>query len=259
MGSRHLLQGTPNESSGVPIIWQDQHTEGINVPLSIEVISGTILAASTAVNDTTITIDDATLVTAGHSVCIQEDGHIYSAIVKSKLTNTLTLKSPLDHEFTDAGAYVFIGNPNLAVAGGSLGSPVIAQLAPAAGVDWDITRLHVSIIGAGAMNSGLFGDIAALANGVVLRNVNGTTKNVGTATTNGELALLADNHIYDPNPPAAQEQFYSKHVFGGQGNMGVVQRVVGDENGRLEVLIQDDLSGLSAVSVIAIGHVVSNL
>jgi hypothetical protein len=238
MSDKHLWQGIPRESNGgVPTNWQDQHTEAIVAPLSVELNDGSLIAVQTAVDDTDITLTGGHGAVAGNVLCVQEDGHLYFGTVLSVATNVLTMDTPVDHVFTVAGAYVCIGD---------------------AGIEWDIVRIHANIIGTAAMDSGKFGDQPALTNGVVLRNLNGDAKNVANAKSNGELALLADQHVYDPNPPAAQESFFSKHVFGGPRDVGVVQRVVGDDNGKLQVLIQDNLTLVASLRVIAIGHVVGN-
>lgn len=251
------LHGIPLETEGgVPVNLQDQHTEMVVIPLHIEINSGALLAAPLAVDDTTISLNAGHGAAAGNILVVKEGAHYYFGTILSFAVDVATMDTPVDHVLT-TGASVCVGDSNLNKSG-TLATPVVAHLAPVTEASWDITRLHVSITDNVAMDSGKFGGIAALTNGVVLRAINGNSKNIANAKTNGDLALYASAYEYDPKAPAGVYGFMSHHVFGGQPHVGVVLRIIGQDNDRIEVLIQDDLTALTAVRVVAIGHVVED-
>jgi hypothetical protein len=245
----------PRELDGnLPVNLQDQHSEMIVVPLHIVIQSGPLLALATIVDATNITLTGGHSCTGGHSICIKEGTHFYIGIVLSVTTNVLNLDTPLDYAFTTA-AEVCIGNPNLSVNGSI--TPKIAHLSPPFGVQWDITRLHVRMIDVQVMDAGTFGGRAALPNGVVLRRSDGSGKNIANVKSNGDLAMMASGYSFDAKPPSGHYGFTSYHVFGGQEHVGVTLRLDGSDNDEIQAIIQDDLTGIDVVKIVAIGHVVT--
>jgi hypothetical protein len=246
------------EDGGVAVIVQDQHSEMIVVPLHVETNSGTLLASPTSVNSSTVTL------TAGHGavvnnvLCIKEGRHYYVGGILNfdGGANVPTLDTPLDHAYTTA-AIVCIGDPNLNVLG-SLASPVTAHASPPPGVQWDITRVHVRMIDNTVMDAGTFAGISALANGVVLRRTDGVSKNVGNAKTNGDIIGLASAYSFDDKPPSGEYGFTAHFVFGGRSHVGVVMRINGETADEIQLIIQDDLQGITQFRATAIGHVVTN-
>ena len=103
----------------------------------------------------------------------------------------------------------------------------------------------------------LFGDIPALDRGVVFRTVDGVKRNIFNIKTNQDLAsILYDWTPYTgANPSQGVDGFTSRLTFGGQSKVGVVLRVGQDDN--LEIIIQDDLTGLTSLFVILEGHSVT--
>lgn len=247
----------PLESTGhLPVALQDQHTEMVVAPLHEELNSGTLLSTGTAVDDTVLNLDNGHGANIDEIICVKETTHFYWGRILDfdGGPDVATMDTPLDHSFSDL-SNVCIGDPNLNKAG-SLAAPVIGVLGPNVGSQWDITRLHVNIYDDDSMDSSKFGGRAGLTNGVVLRMTDGTSKNIANVKSNGDLTLMSDAHIYDPKAPTNFHSFTSKHLFGGQGNVGVTIRLDGSTSDFLQVIIQDDLSSLLAFQVLAIGHVV---
>ena len=249
----------PLESNGfVPTMWQDQHSESAIAPINIEIKSGDLLAAPTVIDESTVLLDADHLASVGDVIIIQESSRLYWTTILDFASgvNEPTLDSPLDNAFS-TDAVVHIGDRNLNKAG-SLAVPVKAHIGPIAGVKWDITRVHVSLYDDGVMDSGKFGTITGLTNGVVLRQVNGNLKNIGNVKTNGDLTFLSSVHDYDPKAPAGFASLSADFVFGGPSHVGSVIRLNGDDSDILEVIIQDDLTGVLSVRIIPIGHVVTD-
>lgn len=251
--------GIPKENNGgVPVNLQDQHTEMVVAPLCITINSGTLLASPTVVDDSTLTLSAGHGASIGDILTIGEGDHFYWATILDFAggANVPTVDSPLDYAFTTA-ALVVVGNDNLNAVG-TLAAPITASLTPSPTTLWDITRIHVSIIDNVVMDSSKFGGIAGLTNGVVLRAVDGQVKNIVNVKSNGQLAATSSFYAYDEKAPAGVFGFVSNHVFGGQDHVGVTIRLVGSDGDTLEAIIQDDLSDLTIVKILAIGHVVTD-
>lgn len=254
-----LVNGVPIESSGaVPVALQDQHSEMIIAPLYVQSNSGELLASAVVVDDTTLTLDAGHGTGVGDVVCLKEGAHYYTGRVLDFAggANVPTMDTPLDHAYAiDAG--VCIGDANLNV-NGSLATPIVAQVSPPPGVQWDITRMHIRMVDNAVMDAGTFGGIPALTNGVVLRRADGVSKNIGNVKTNGDLALLASSYSFDDKPPSGKYGFTSNHVFGGQEHVGVTMRLNGSSADEMQVIIQDNLTGNEVLQIVAIGHVVED-
>jgi hypothetical protein len=101
-----------------------------------------------------------------------------------------------------------------------------------------------------------FGDIAALVNGLVCRRRDGSYYNIFNVKTNIEIAGIQ----YDYTPLSAlgagQNGFYTRLTFAGQSKMGVAQRLGTGED--MEILIQDDLTDIALLEIIAEGHIVQD-
>jgi hypothetical protein len=259
MGSKHLLQGVPRELDGnLPVNLQDQDTPTVNWPLHIDVDTGQTLVSDLSVDDTTIEITDATLATAGHVIILRNGVRFFAAGILSKAVNVLTIDTPVDYAYTVANTDVTIGNPNLNAVG-SLATPIEAHVDPPTGTKWDVTNLHVILIDNSPMDFTTFGGISPLANGLVYGKTGGNfPQNIANAKSNGDLIALATDHWFEDKIGGGEFSLKTRYQFGGQGGSGVVQRVDGSLSESIRLLIQDDLSAISSVRFIAIGHVVED-
>jgi len=175
------------------------------------------------------------------------------------IAQQVTLDSPLDRDWDKATTTVLAATKNMAVAGTGA-SPQIFQIGPVGagtGVAVDITRIMGYIQTTGTMDDSKFGDIAGgLTNGVLLRQNNGEINNIWNVKTNGEFGLLAYDTAYTDKAPAGSEGFRFRNTYAGQSKHGVTLRLQPGET--LEILIQDDLSGLEVFNVMAQGHIVTD-
>ena len=106
------------------------------------------------------------------------------------------------------------------------------------------------------MDSAKFGGISALANGVVLRKVDGVYHNIFNIKTNGDFALRSFDVAYDDKAPAGSYGFRCRTTFAGQSKRGVTIRLNGTSGDELQILNQDSLGALSHFNAIVQGHVV---
>jgi hypothetical protein len=106
-----------------------------------------------------------------------------------------------------------------------------------------------------SMDDNRFGGIAKLTRGVVLRIVDTFQKTIFNWKTNGEIAQWCFDTTYSDKAPAGFFGFRARITFGGQSKHGVVLRIsTGDV---IQIVIQDDLSGLETLRVCGEGHEVT--
>lgn len=184
---------------------QDQHSPTIIAKFSL-LEEETTLTTTVAIDDLTITVDDTTGFTIGKYVSIFSvaDNRFYLGTVLSASGNPVSLDTPIDFAYP-SGSFVTAGSTNMAVDGSS--TPVIFGLRnteQTIGTTADITRLIFTCLTATAVDLSLFGDIAALTNGVVLRRKDGRYKNIFNVKTNQDLANL----MYDFKASAVPNSYF---------------------------------------------------
>jgi hypothetical protein len=117
------------------------------------------------------------------------------------------------------------------------------------------TRIIFQCITAAAVNLTTFGDIVGgLARGLVLRKRNGNLENIFNVKTNGEIdGISLDWTPYvATNPAQGVDGFSARLTFGGLDKIGsVIELPLGED---LEFLVQDNLTGLTKLEIVAEGH-----
>lgn len=168
-------------------------------------------------------------------------------------TDRITLDTPLDFSF-QIGDTAACFSRDLAVDGSSTPQIFSVQVGTGANQSIDITRFMVSMYTDSAVDLGSFGDLASLTNGLVLRRVNGKVNNIWNIKNNGELANITFD--YDTYTASGQGQDGCKfrNSYAGQDKHGVAIRL--DPGDSLQLIVQDDISGLDQFRVIAEGHYV---
>jgi len=142
------------------------------------------------------------------------------------------------------------GSTNQAVDGSV--TPVTFKLAPAAGEVILVSRIMFYIEDTGNFDADEWGNGITLANGVQInQKTKGTTSNFGAACkTTGDLAGM----MYDINHFAfgiGNEIVCGRLTF---TKFGEPMRLDGDFDDELQIVIQDDLTGLVNQRVTAQGH-----
>jgi hypothetical protein len=216
----------------------------------------TTLSAQADPEDTTITLTSTTGFVDGTVVGIfsaDDDSITYLGTqVGAPAGSVITLDTPIDQEMQINSA-VAGTTTNMAVDGSS--ATQTFQIGPvgAGSVDIvDVTRIMGHILDSTVMDDGKFGGITALTNGVVLRHNNSVIHNIWNVKTNADLALLCYDFRYADNAPGGQYACNFRNTYGGQGAHGVVLEL--QPGDFLEILIQDDLTGLDDFKMMAQGH-----
>ena len=129
---------------------------------------------------------------------------------------------------------------------------VICSICPPLEEVWHIQRIILSILDATAMDDSKFGGITALLNGVVVRENLSTGYHTLTDWKNNS-DMIEDYYDLTYSNKAAAGQFglRGRWTFSNSGAIVKLDWALGD---KLEILIQDDLTGLIHFGVKAQGH-----
>jgi hypothetical protein len=230
----------------------------VDLYLSSQVARGNFLASPAAIDDYIITL------TGGHAAAVDQvitilegDKHSQAEITNVNV-NDITINTPLDNDFT-AAADVILGNENQNLVG-TQAAPIIAYLEPPPLAIWHITRMLIEISDQTAMDTALFGGILALTNGVIVRTRNGNlARNIFTSKSNGEFAVRAYDVEYDTKAPAGFFGFRCRRSFAGKDKQDAQVRLDGSKGEQLQLVVQDDLTGLDTFKIVAQGHVLGGV
>lgn len=264
MGSVQITDGTksvtlePNGS--LPVTLQDQGTPSVITKFSI-LEQATTITADVAIDDYTFTVASPTGISVGKYLSVFDPIGVrfsnYNVI--GIVGSVVTVDSPIDFAYP-SGSYMDVQESNLAVNGSV--TPVVSGVrnnagsTPPPGIELtiDVTRLIFHIITVSAVDLTLFGDIAALTNGLYCRRRDGEYFSIFNVKTNGEIASIMYDHEIHTAAPHGIDGWVSRITFAGQNKMGVTQRLAINED--LEIIIQDNLSAITLFEIIAEGSVV---
>lgn len=235
---------------------QDQTTPLINLFFQQAKGAATTITANVAIGDTTFDVADATNYATGDYVGVfsgvSGEGRYFFAEVLSVATLTITIDTPFDFAF-QSGDPTISSTSDLSVDGSV--TPQSFVVTGATDYDIDITRLIFTMSLSSTPDDGLFGNIAKLTNGLVLRKADGVYRNIFNVKDNGELANFAYDLSYTTRSGGGgTDGLRCRYTFGGQSKQGVVIRLSAGES--LELIVQDNLSTLTRFRVLAEGHIV---
>ena len=244
---------------GFEVMLQDQNTDVIIQKFNL-VTNSTTLNGAIAIDDRTLVVTDATGIVVGtHLILFDPASLRFTTVhVLGVSVNTVTFDRPIDFAYPD-GTYIDVAVTNMAVNGAT--TPVIFGIRgtgspPGVDLTFDMTRIVITMLTTGAPAYDLFGDQAALTNGVLFRKRNGRTFNIFNVKTNGEWAgIMYDLSAADKvNPSQGQNGWIGRMTFAGQEKMGVSIRLpVGED---AQFVIQDDLTAIELLEITAEGHIV---
>lgn len=250
------------ESNGaVPVNIQDQTTQIIDLHAHQD-ISNLTLIDDTIIGSMNIIIEHDVTIAVGQIIHFEENkrasqSEIVSILIDTPIAgqDTINLDTPMDYAYTTLSG-IHNGNINLNV-NGAITSQTF-HISPPKDTKWDIVRMVLIIEDNSAMDSGKFGGITELTNGVVFRKKDGTYYNIFNAKSNSDFAVHAYDIAYDDRAPAGIYGFRARRTFGGQSKNGVVIRLDGNAGDQFQGIIQDDLTGLTKFHLIVQGHVVTD-
>lgn len=234
----------------------DVHNVVINKHLHLHSGVSTTLVADTVVGSTyQIQVADTTGFVVGDYLHIDttsvETTHPRITAITPGAPGTFTLDRRLDRLHL-IGDTVEIAIIDMSV-NGTMASPVEYWAGPEAGEVFHITRILFEMTHSTAGDLGLFGNLAALTNGVVIRaRINGQYGTLTNWKTNANIKTDMFDVVFDTRSSGGG-------TFGttGRGTFkeaGAVLRLDAATDDRLELYIQDNLTGLLSFTMKAQGH-----
>lgn len=252
-----LLFGAVESNGAFAVNVQDQHSKTGDLFFS-QVIGSPVTLASDA------TIDTYTLtMSGGHGILVGEQlvlydavsGRLYIGEALVVVTNTITLDTPLNYSYPSATSALVRSTKDLNVNGSVTRQTF--SITPPVDIELDITRIIFQMETTNFPELDMFGDIAGgITRGVVFRVINGINVNYFNAKHNSDLAIL----MYD-----IKEYEAAKHgtnglggrlTYAGQSKHGVTLRLAQGDS--LEIIIQDDLTGIGKFRIVAAFHEVTD-
>jgi len=232
---------------------QDQTTRSLD--LRFNAVQSTFqLSTPTVVNSKTFEAVGGHSILVGQSIELIKNDNSDISKVTGVSVNTITLDS-LIGDIYQTGVDFDAATTSMLVNGSI--TPVVFSLLPVPSQVGDIVRIMLGIQSSTQMDFSLFGSIAPLTNGCLLRinNGDGTYTNLFNWKTNGEFTARSLDAIFQQKVGGGEHSFVARTTFGGQDKRGVVIRLDGDLGESLEVVVQDDLTlGNSLIEMLAQGH-----
>jgi hypothetical protein len=250
-------------NGGLAVNIQDQTSPPFDLYFIQAIGSPTTVSTAVTVGDTDVVVASGADIAVGNYLgifCPDEDRFYFGEVLADNggTPATITLDTPIDFAF-QVGDNVVSTTRELNVSG-SLADPEIFLVQGAGSsspLEVDITRIMITMIMDSAPDDGLFGNLDALTNGVVLRRIDGETRNIWNAKSNGDLGSLAYDVTYTTRTvPAGSYGLRCRYTFAGQDKHGVAVRLASGDS--LQLLIQDDLTDLTSFRILAAGHVVTD-
>lgn len=237
-----------DDNGAIDNFQQDQTSDRVNVFFHMHLGSAITLTNDTALNDKVLDVQTGHGAEVGNLICLKEGTEFYQGTVLATTATSITLDMPLDYAFT-TGAVCTATTGQMAVDGSSASK--VFHIKPNTGTKWDINKLIFLVEGTSAMDAGKFGDQPALVNGIVVRKKDGDYQNIMNIKTNGNFATETFDVEYDPKPPAGTTAVRIQLKF-----QDVVVRLDGDSGEEMEVIIQDDATGVPNFITKGQGHLV---
>jgi hypothetical protein len=206
-----------------------------------------------AAGDTTVLVADTTGFAVGDDIVIKDAGgdvREHHFLITALVVNTsITVDRPIDKDYTTSATLELVAvDMNVA---GTLAAPVIYEIVPPSDEVWHLLRILISITDDTAMDDAKFGGIAALTNGVVLRDNKTDDTTLTIWKSNQDMIEDMYDVTYSSKAPAGSYGLRGRFTF---KNSGVAIRLDGALGETLQILIQDDLTGLSTFKIKTQGH-----
>lgn len=256
---QYILEPKSNGSIDVNI--QDQSTKPIDTYFLQSVTNFTLSAPTVASGTTqtslvyTFTATTGHGITAGNEILLLDtiaDTDFY-ANVMSITNDIITVDRPIENVFPSATTLGRIVTSEMAVDGSTTEQIFTVR----GGADaFDITRILLQMTHASAGDDSKFGGITALDRGLVFRVADGFQKNIFNFKTNGDIRAFCFDIAYSDKAGGGANGTGARITFAGQSKHGVTLRISG--NDVLQWIVQDDLTGLDSLKIVAQGHVVED-
>ncbi len=242
-------------NTALTVFIQDQTTQSIDVFFTSD--KGTVTTATVATQGGhDVDLDPGHGAVVGDVIISRTAENYVQAEIINVVGDTITVSTPWSRTFP-IDTTIGLGSPNLNVLG-SQGSPVIFAVNPSSVQNIDITRIILNFIDNTAMDFTTFGSLAQLTTGVTLRYLElaGSFINFFNWRDNGELIERSFDHNFQSKIGGGSHGFVARSTWAGQDKRGVTIRVDGARGEELQLVVQDDLTGIDKFRVVGQGHIV---
>ena len=213
----------------------------------------TSLAVATVGGEYQITVDDSTGFAVGDRL------HINTGLSEGTFSTILAIDGDiftLDRRIDfvhDIGCSVEKVHVEMATNVGTLASPQVYHVQPPAGEVWHITRILFEMTHGSAGDLGKFGGISELDNGVLVRvKIDDQYLTITNWKNNGDIKTdMFDVHFDTRSGGGGSYGTTGRGTF---TKTGAVPELNGDNEDRLEIWVQDDISDLESFKMKAQGH-----
>jgi hypothetical protein len=216
------------------------------------IISSLSVATAGSGDEYVITVANGSLFTAGQNIQINDGNHelTFPEII-SIATNDLTLDRRIDFAHI-VGTPIEVINKDMDVVG-TMAAPVKFQLRPGAGEIFVINRILPTMTHGTAGDLGLFGNLAALTNGILLRaKIADQYYTFTNWKTNAD--LKGDMYDIDFDTRSGGGGTYGTSGRGSFSKIHVAVILDGDIGDFMEIYVQDDISALDTFRIKGQGH-----
>jgi len=219
----------------------------------------TTLTVASIIGATSVTVASVVGFAIGND--IQIGGHVSADITYTKIINiignVIYINRPLGNTRA-IGSIVEKVNINMATTIGTIAAPISYKVVPSDGLVWHVERIMLSMIHTTAGDMGLFGNITSLTNGCVLRKYNGVDGTFSTFDVwqnNSDIYLDFANLSFITRSGGGGA--YGTVGSGSFSEIGVTIKLEASLGDYMEILIQDNISGLVDFRLKVQGHLES--
>ena len=244
-------------NGGISVNVQDQTTRPFDIRMNEILLTGFTLSIPPTIDSYDLTLTDVTGLSAGDEISFLEQNgmpQILFGEILSISSNTITLDSPVPHNYTPSTTTSFTYNSDMSVDGST--TTRVFGLTNFFNESVDITRIIFHCTDNVEMHDGLFCGNAELPRGIVFRKktLSGNYINYWNVKNNGKWSELAYDTSYSDKgkPPDDTYGFNVRLTYGGQSKHGVVIRLEPLES--IELLVQDNLNSITTMNLMVEGH-----
>jgi hypothetical protein len=245
-------------TTALGVFVQDQTSNLLSVPFLIERSS-----SSLAVDAIADGVNRTVTLQPGHGAIVGDilevaDTLSSSLFMQAEIVSisgdNITVDQPINYPYAVATTVVVVSSDEMNVDGSV--TPQVFSVLPLPSQSGDMVRVIFEMRDNSDMDFTTFGGIAALTNGCVLRinNGDGTYKNLFNFKDNGDIIEQCFDHTFLDATGNSARGFTARLTWGGQSKHGVVIRIRGSLGKALELVVQDNLTGLTRFHLTAQGH-----
>jgi hypothetical protein len=246
-------------SNALDVHQADIHIEPLNVHAIYDKSNTDTLNQNASIGDSTIEVNTSSQYTANDYITIVEGTTQESDILKVIASDgtdpgTLTLDRPLENAYTTAATVISGVDKNLKTTAGTIAAPITYSIAPPSDESWHIRTLSLIFVDGTNPAIELFSGIAALTNGLVIRQNGTTKKNLAVIRSNQDMYEYFGGPEVDIQQKSGGGDYMLSALWHLTEHAEAIVKLVGSSGDSLDFVIQDDLTAITEIEVVAFGH-----